>query len=190
VAQEAVERSLYIKARHIGEYQPWPGEKSKRAVGAYVGLLSGEPDLYLWGCRWITNSEGLYAACIGEGLQELFPYDDSPAIRVVVRHGGFKLYLDEHVSKWMENRGKNSQGQVPDQYEHWKTVFEFCQISRVRISEASGDRDEAALAKLDGLCNGVAARALRYIGKRQKIELLDTSGNLEALQIWIAAASE
>ena len=189
MTRDAVERTLYIKARHIGEYQPQLGAKAKRAVGAYVGQLSGKPDLYLWGCRWITNSEGLYAACIGEGLHELFPFEDSPAIRVVVRHGGFKLYLSDHVWKWEKNNGRKSDGQIPDQYEHWKTVFELCKLSKVRIEKPSGAHSDRALSKLDNLCDGVAKRALRDLSNRMDAEPLDISGDLEALQGWITGMS-
>ena len=155
------------------------------AIGAYAGLLMTSPEQFLWGWRWITNTEGLFAACIDEGLGELFPYDDSPELKVVVENDGFKRYLMEYVPNWRALDGKNKQGKIPDQYEHWKRVHELYSLSKVIIVKSTELDAAYDLHRLSDYLSRIGAVAMRQLGENTNASPKDSLGSREDLDSWL-----
>lgn len=183
--ENAQRRVLHINAKHIGEYVEHPGKKNKIAAGIYMGVLDSSPRKLFWGWRWISNSELLFAVCIDEVLNELFTEEDSPDLDVVVKNDGFKKYLTEYVPAWVARGGLKSNGEIPDQYEHWKRVHHEVAISRVNISDVVTDESAKALKDLANRLGLIGPAALRALEGKFDAPPQDWSGDADAFERWL-----
>lgn len=132
-------KTLVIHACTIGKYSDSPETGDRRAVAAFCGILTDRTEECFWGYGLITNTEALFARCISDTLNDLFPEDDAPSLHVIVRTDGFRKQLEENVPKWRANNGLTSQGKVPDQYDAWGYVYDLIMISKSVTIEAAPD---------------------------------------------------
>lgn len=179
------DRTLCIKVKHVGKYVDFPGRSKKAAVGIYAGALSSSPQLFFWGWRWITNTEGLFAACIDMGLDELFPEDDSPSLDVVVENDGFKTYLTKYTHDWIARNGRNPKGEIPDQYEHWSNVYQKFEIAKVKVSNFVVEADAEILEDLADRLKLIEPIALGALAGKFDAPPQDRSGDAVEFERWL-----